>query len=120
MNRSKAFIILSHSYKPVIKGPDAGKIQVHETCQFVKIVKPKYLQEASVIMDVMNRVLIKNAAKEKGANYDDIEEHIIKGYANKYKRFLELTGAEIPEALLLDKKEIQTKLKKLTNKKENK
>lgn len=120
MKRSKAFIILCHSYKPVIKGSNAGKIQVHETCQFVKTVKPKYLQEASIIMDVTNRVLIKNAAKEKGANYDDIEAHMIKGYADKYKRFLELTGAEIPEALLLDKKEVQEKLEKLTDKKEDK
>lgn len=109
--RAKAFIILSHSYKPVTKGPDKGKVQVTENCEFVKNVKTKHLQQASIIMDVVNRKLVKNAAKEKGADYDDIEAHMIKGYADKYKKFLELTGAEIPEALLLSKEEVEELLK---------
>lgn len=111
--RSKAFIILTHTYKPVTQGPDKGKVQVHESCQFVKYVKTKHLQSASVIMDVMNRILIKNAAREKGADYDDIEDHMIKGYANKYKLFLEAVGAEIPEALLMTKEEVKEELDQL-------
>ena len=58
-------------------------------------------------MDVVKRELIKNAAREKGADYDDIEAHMIKGYADKYKLFLESAGAEIPEALLLSKEEVK-------------
>lgn len=108
--RSKAFIILSHSYKPVTEGPDKGKVQVHESCEFVKNVKTKHLQSASVIMDVVKRELIKNAAKEKGADYDAIEEHMIKGYADKYKKFLEAVGAEVPESLLLTKEEVAQEL----------
>ena len=118
--RAKAFIILSHSYRPVTKGPDKGKVQVTENCEFVKNVKTKHLQQASVIMDVENRILVKNAAKEKGADYDDIEAHVIKGYADKYKKFLELVGAEIPEALLLTKEEVEELLKEESSTKEEK
>lgn len=114
--QSKAFVVLTHTYMPITKGSNRGRIQVHEACYFIKNIKTKHLQEASVIMDVTKRILIKNAAKEKGADYDDIEAHVIKGYADKYKRFLELTGAEIPEALLLNKKEVEAKLEKLAKK----
>jgi len=85
---------------PITKGPDKGKFQVHEACHFEKRVKTKHLQEASCIMDAENRVLIKNAAKEKGATYDDIEAHVIKGYKDKYLEFLKITEVEIPEVLL--------------------
>lgn len=111
---SKAFIILTHTYKPVTRGPEKGKVQVHESCEFVKSVKTKHLQSASIIMDVVKRELIKNAAREKGADYDDIEAHMIKGYADKYKLFLESAGAEIPEALLLSKEEVKKELEKIT------
>ncbi len=111
--KSKAFIILTHTYKPVTHGPDKGKVQVHESCEFVKYVKTRHLQSASVIMDVVKRELIKNAAREKGADYDDIENHMIKGYADKYKLFLEAVGAEIPEALLLSKEEVKEELEKI-------
>lgn len=111
---SKAFIILTHTYKPVTQGPNKGKVEVHESCEFVKSVKTKHLQRASVIMDVVKRELIKNAAREKGADYDAIEEHMIKGYADKYKLFLEAAGAEIPEALLLSKEEVKEELDKIT------
>ena len=112
--RSKAFIILTHTYKPVTQEPNKGKVEVHECCEFVKYVKTKHLQAASVIMDVVKRKLIKNAAREKGADYDAIEEHMIKGYADKYKLFLEAAGAEIPEALLLSKEEVKEELDKIT------
>lgn len=111
---SKAFIILTHTYQPVTQGPDKGKVQVHESCEFVKSVKTKHLQTASIIMDVVKRELIKNAAREKGADYDDIEAHMIKGYADKYKLFLEAAGAEIPEALLMTKEEVKEELEKIT------
>jgi len=64
-------------------------------------------------MDVVKRELIKNAAREKGADYDDIETHMIKGYADKYKLFLEAAGAEIPEALLMTKEEVEEELEKI-------
>jgi len=111
--RSKAFIILTHTYKPVTQGPNKGKVQVSESCEFVKYVKTRHLQTASVIMDVVKRELIKNAAREKGADYDDIEAHMIKGYADKYKLFLEAVGAEIPEALLMDKEKVKEELEKI-------
>lgn len=111
---SKAFIILTHIYRPVTQGPNKGKVQVHESCEFVKSVKTKHLQTASIIMDVVKRELIKNAAREKGADYDNIEAHMIKGYADKYKLFLEAAGAEIPEALLMTKEEVKEELEKIT------
>ena len=114
MKRSKAFVILVHTYKPVTRGPDKGKVQVHESCHFVKSVKTKHLQTASVIMDVTNRILIKNAAREKGADYDAIEEHMIKGYADRYKAFLEAVGAEVPEALTMSKEEVEKELEQIT------
>ena len=98
--KSKAFVILTHGYKPITKGPQTGKVQVTENCEFVRNVKTIHLQQASIIMDVEKRILIKNAAKEKGADYDDIEAHVVKGYEEKYIKFLTLTESEIPDHLI--------------------
>lgn len=91
-----AYIVLTHKYTPVLHGPDKGKTQVHETCEFVDRVRDKHLFEATVIMDVMNRKLTKNRAKEQGAVYEDMEAHMIKGYSDKYTEFLKLVGAPLP------------------------
>ncbi len=91
-----AYIVLTHKYTPVLRGPDKGKTQVHETCEFVDRVRDKHLYEATVIMDVYKRKLLKNRAKEQGAVYEDMEAHMIKGYADKYTEFLKLVGAPLP------------------------
>ena len=106
-----AFVILTHSHHPISRGPDAGKVQTTETCEFVDNYKKRHLRMATIIMDAHSREFVKNTYRQDGLEYDQVEEHIIKGYADKYKRFLEVTGAEIPEALLLDKETLEAELK---------
>lgn len=112
MSSKGAYLILSHTHQPINKGPNKGKMQTHEICEFVDRYKPKRLQTATVIMDVIKREFVKNTYRQDGLTYDQVEEHVIKGYADKYTKFLELVGAPIPEALLLDKKEVQEELEK--------
>ncbi len=108
-----AFLVLTHSHKPINRGPDAGKIQTTESCEFLDTYKKRHLQSATIIMDVHSREFVKNSYRQDGLTYDQVEEHVIKGYADKYKTFLEITGAEIPEALTMDKEEIKAELEKL-------
>lgn len=106
-----AFLVLTHSHKPINQGPDAGKVQTTESCEFLDTYKKRHLQSATIIMDVHSREFVKNSYRQDGLTYDQVEEHVIKGYADKYKTFLEITGAEIPEALLLDKEEVEAELR---------
>jgi hypothetical protein len=64
-------------------------------------------------MDVVKREFVKNTYRQDGLSYDQVEEHVIKGYADKYTKFLELVGAPIPEALLLEKEEVEGELNKI-------
>lgn len=102
-----AYLILTHVHQPVKKGQNKGKIQTQETCEFVDNYKLKHLQGSTIIMDVVKRKFVKNTYRQDGLTYDQVEEHVIKGYADKYTKFLELVNAPIPEALLLDKKEVE-------------
>lgn len=120
MSRKGAYLILSHIHQPINKGPNKGKMQTHETCEFVDRYKTKHLQGATVIMDVVKRKFVKNTYRQDGLTYDQVEEHIIKGYADKYTKFLEFVGAPIPEALLLDKKEVLKEMEKSETNKEEK
>ena len=115
--KTGAYLILTHSYKPIIAGPNAGKVQAYEACKFVENYKPSHLQTATIIMDAHTRTLIKSIRDPDGnrVDYDTIEEHVIRGYADKYRQFLELIGAEIPEALLLSNDEVESKLQHSTN-----
>ena len=108
-----AYLILSHSHHPINKGENAGKIQTTETCEFLETYKKRHLQTATIIMDALTRVFVKNTYRQDGLSYDQVEEHVIKGYADKYAKFLELVGAEIPEALLLEKEEVEQELEKM-------
>lgn len=110
MYTGKAYIIITHVYKTVQKGEHKGKIQTHETCEFVDRYKPRHISTATFIMDAHKREFVKNTYRQEGLDYDTIEEHIIKGYADKYRRFLEIVEAEIPEALLLSKEEVDEQL----------
>jgi len=112
MNKG-AYLILSHSHFPIQRGENKGKVQTTETCEFLDTYKKRHLQTATVIMDVLKREFIKNTFRQDGVTYDQIEEHVIKGYADKYRKFLELVGAAIPEALLLDKDEVEAELAEL-------
>jgi len=116
MSKKGAYLILSHTHKPIIAGPDKGKIQTHEACEFVDRYKSKHLQSATIIMDALTRTMVKSVRDPEGnrVGYDTIEEHVIRGYADKYKKFLELIGAEIPEALLLTKEEVEAEIKVTT------
>lgn len=119
MSKKGAYLILSHTHQPINKGSDKGKMQTHESCAFVDRYKSKDLQTATIIMDVHDRIFVKNTYRQDGLTYDQIEEHVIKGYADKYAKFLEIVGAPIPEALLLAKEEVQKELEKSeTNKEE--
>ena len=118
MNKG-AYLVLTHSHFPISKGEQKGKIQTTETCEFLDRYKSKHLQSATIIMDCLKREFVKNTYRQDGLTYDQIEEHVIKGYADKYKKFLELVGAEIPEALLLEKEEVEAELEQqLTETKE--
>ena len=108
-----AYLILSHSHHPINKGENAGKIQTTETCEFLETYKKRHLQTATIIMDALTREFVKNTYRQDGLTYDQVEEHVIKGYADKYTKFLELVGAEIPEALLLEKEEVEAELEHL-------
>jgi len=108
-----AYLILSHSHHPINKGENAGKIQTTETCEFLETYKKRHLQTATIIMDALTREFVKNTYRQDGLTYDQVEEHVIKGYADKYTKFLELVGAEIPEALLLEKEEVEAELEQL-------
>ena len=101
-----AFVILSHTHVPVTEGPHKGKFQVHEVVEFVDAVRNKHTSHATAIMDVKSRKLIKNRARDSGATYDLLEAHVVKGYGEKYKQFLEIVGAEIP-AILQPKEEVK-------------
>lgn len=103
----KAFVVLSHTHVPVTEGPHKGKFQVHEVVEFVDAVRNKHTSNATVIMDVINRKLVKNRARDSGATYELIEAHIVKGYGPKYKQFLEIVGVDIPD-ILIEKKEEKT------------
>jgi hypothetical protein len=94
------YVILTHRYSPVNEGPDKGKMQVHETCEFVDRIKDRHTIEATVIMDVENRKLVKNRAREQGATFEDMEQHMIKSYGHKYRTLLEIAGVEVPAELL--------------------
>lgn len=107
-----AFVILTHSHHPISRGPDAGKVQTTETCEFVDTYKNRHIRTATIIMDAHSREFVKNTYRQDGLSYDQVEEHIIKGYADKYKRFLEITESEIPEALMMDKEEVKAELEK--------
>jgi hypothetical protein len=93
------YVVLTHRYTPVAKGPDAGKMQVHETCEFVDRIKDRHTIEATIIMDVANRKLVKNRAREQGATFEDMEKHMIKSYGDKYRTLLEIAGVEVPPEL---------------------
>ncbi|MHA1287817.1 MAG: hypothetical protein ACTSPB_10485 [Candidatus Thorarchaeota archaeon] len=108
-----AYLILSHSHHPITRGENAGKIQTTETCEFQETYKKRHLQSATIIMDALTREFVKNTYRQDGLTYDQVEEHVIKGYADKYKKFLELVGADIPEALLLEKEEVEAELEQL-------
>ena len=99
MSRKGAFLILQHTHRPINQGPNKGKMQTTETCHFV---------------DRYKREFVKNTYRQDGLTYDQVEEHVIKGYADKYKRFLEIVEAEIPEALLMSKEEVEAEIEKLT------
>jgi len=113
MNKG-AYLVLSHSHHPIQRGENKGKVQTTETCEFLDRYKKRHLQSATIIMDVLKREFVKNSFRQDGLTYDQIEEHVIKGYADKYKKFLELVGAEIPEALLLEKEEVEAELAQIT------
>ena len=110
MSNKGAFVILNHTHVPIQRGENKGKIQTTETCHFVDRYKSRDLSSATIIMDVHSRTFVKNTYRQDGLKYDQVEEHIIKGYADKYKRFLEIVEAEIPEALTLTKEEVQAEL----------
>jgi len=107
MSSKGAYLILTHVHQPINKGPNKGKMQTHESCEFVDRYKTKHLQGSTIIMDVVKREFIKNTYRQDGLTYDQVEEHVIKGYADKYTTFLELVSAPIPEALLLEKEEVE-------------
>ena len=107
-----AYLVLSHSHFPIQRGANKGKIQTTETCEFLDVYKKRHLQTATIIMDILTRTFVKNTYRQDGVTYDQIEEHVIKGYADKYKKFLELVGADIPEALTMDKEEVKAELEK--------
>jgi hypothetical protein len=69
-------------------------------------------------MDVHKRTFVKNTYRQEGLGYDQVEEHIIKGYADKYRRFLEIVEAEMPEALLLSKEEVEAEIEQLVEENE--
>ena len=94
-----AYVILTHTHVPVNEGPNKGKFQVHEMVEFVDAVRNKHSAQATAIMDVQKRKLLKNRAKDSGATYELLEAHVVKGYKEKYREFLNLVGAEIPEIL---------------------
>jgi len=102
----KAFVILSHTHVPVTEGPHKGKFQVHETVEFVDSLKNRHYSNSTVIMEVRDRKFLKNRAKEQGATYELMEAHLLKGYGAKYREFLELVGAEVPEIMDQDKGEV--------------
>lgn len=118
MSSKGAYLILTHVHQVINKGPNKGKMQTHESCEFVDRYKLKHLQGSTVIMNVVERTFVKNTYRQEGLTYDQVEEHIIKGYADKYTKFLELVGAPIPEALLLDKEKIQEELAQIKELKE--
>lgn len=122
MSKKGAYLILSHTHKPVIAGPDKGKIQTHEACEFVDRYKPRHLQSATIIMDALTRTMVKSVRDPEGnrVDYDTIEEHVIRGYADKYKKFLEMVGAAIPEALLLTKEEVEAEIQEAETTEETK
>jgi hypothetical protein len=100
----KAFVVLTHTHVPVTEGMHKGKFQVHEVVEFVDAVRNKHTSNATIIMDVINRKLVKNRARDSGATYELIEAHVVKGYGDKYKQFLEIVGVELPD-ILIEKKE---------------
>ena len=114
MSNKGAFVILQHTHMPINRGPDKGKIQTTETCHFVDRYKSRDLQTATIIMDVHSRTFVKNTYRQEGLEYDQVEEHVIKGYADKYKRFLEIVEADIPEALTMTKEEVEAEIEKLS------
>ena len=118
--RKGAYLVLTHSHHPINSGENEGKIQTTETCEFLESYKNRHLRTATIIMDALKREFVKNTYRQDGLTYDQVEEHVIKGYADKYTKFLELVGAEIPEALLLDKEEVEAELEQLTETEEQK
>lgn len=111
-----AYLVLTHSHHPISRGENAGKVQTTETCEFLESYKNRHLRTATIIMDAHKREFVKNTYRQDGLTYDQVEEHVIKGYADKYRKFLELVSAEIPEALLLDK-EVEQELEKMNEEK---
>ena len=109
-----AYVVLTHSHFPIQKGEHKGKVQTTETCEFLDRYKKRHLQSSTIIMDTKKREFVKNTYRQDGLTYDQIEEHIIKGYADKYKRFLELTECEVPEALVMSKEEVEAELEEPT------
>ena len=87
MNKG-AYVVLTHSHFPISRGEHAGKVQTTETCEFLDRYKKRHLQSATIIMDAKKREFVKNTYRQDGLTYDQVEEHIIKGYSDKYKRFL--------------------------------
>jgi len=103
-----AFVVISHTHVMVNEGQHKGKFQVHEMVEFVNSLKNKHYSNSTAIMDVKSRKLLKNRVKDSGATFDNLEDHIIKGYSLKYRQFLDLVGAEVPEKMISKKKEEET------------
>lgn len=113
MSNKGAFVVLTHSHFPIQKGENKGKVQTTETCEFLDRIKKRHISQATVIIDVHKRDFVVNRFRQEGLDYDQIETHIIKGYADKYKRFLEIVEADIPEALTLTKEEVEAEMEKI-------
>lgn len=82
----KAFIVLTHHYTP--SKTERGKVNVVEKCEFVDNLKNRMYTEATVIVDYMNKNIIK--CRIEGATMDQLMTHIKTKHPGEYKKFEEL------------------------------
>lgn len=82
MKHKKVFIVITH-----IQQMDKGKAQLVEKCEFVDSIKDRHIYNASVILDYLKEMVVKNRSKE--GTYHEFEQYVKKEYPQQMKELYE-------------------------------
>lgn len=78
----KIYIVITHSANPAT-GKNKGKWEVTENCEFVDRIKARHTESASVILDYVNKKIVKD--RNRSGSYDDYYQYVETNYPEKLK-----------------------------------
>lgn len=86
----RVYIVLSHRGVPITEGENRGKWNTYEECEFLSSLKNRHYQEASVILDIVNKKVLKcRAVTEKTEDaYNEMIEYVKKNYGQQYEMLM--------------------------------